>query len=210
MHKAVILLVEAKNEREASSKSCEFMERYRDNVWDWYCIGGRWTGTLSKYDPYTDPDNKETCFLCGGTGLRNDNLGRAERLKNPKYGCNGCGEYSEKNGCIGKGSGLQLKSASKFKDIGNILPLKDCLDVVKKWQQTEKDGLKRLEDAKRWLKPENDKDDYSMYGYCVSIAGEILKQEFSFDTNVFNIENDDFSIPKDIEKFYAVVIDMHN
>lgn len=33
------------------------MECGRDSQWDWYQIGGRWTGTFSGYDPETDPAN---------------------------------------------------------------------------------------------------------------------------------------------------------
>lgn len=35
--------------------------------WDWYQIGGRWTGHLSGYDPEADPKNKETCSCCHGS-----------------------------------------------------------------------------------------------------------------------------------------------
>ena len=52
-------------------------------LWDWYQVGGRWTGVWSDYDPRTDPDNVETCALCGGTGTRPDMV--------VKDGCNGCG-----------------------------------------------------------------------------------------------------------------------
>jgi len=59
--------------------------------WDWWEIGGRWTGALVEdYDPYTDPDNLEPCWLCKGTGKRDDEGGRQARAQNPNYTCNGC------------------------------------------------------------------------------------------------------------------------
>ena len=59
--------------------------------WDWFQIGGRWTGRLDNgYDPRTDPRNIETCRLCRGTGTRLD-IAVA----------NGC------NGCRGVGSALK-------------------------------------------------------------------------------------------------------
>lgn len=59
--------------------------------WDWWTVGGRWTGMLSPvYDPEEDPTNTEVCNLCGGTGLRNDTLGRKARAEDPAYTCNGC------------------------------------------------------------------------------------------------------------------------
>jgi hypothetical protein len=58
--------------------------------WDWYQVGGRYTGTFDGYDPETDPANIVSCEICQGTGLRNDQLGRDHRLLNPEYTCNGC------------------------------------------------------------------------------------------------------------------------
>ena len=46
---------------------------YNDSgFWDWYQIGGHWTGFLSAgdYDPTKDRRNMERCWLCGGSGRR--------------------------------------------------------------------------------------------------------------------------------------------
>jgi hypothetical protein len=69
---------------------CEFCEgtgRHRttsnlNGKWDWYVIGGRFTGVLDGYDPEQDPENWETCPLCHGTGQRTDMV--------VEGGCNGC------------------------------------------------------------------------------------------------------------------------
>lgn len=58
--------------------------------WDWWVVGGRYTGRLSGYDPTTDRKNLKVCWLCHGTGKRDDKLGREIRSTNPAYGCNGC------------------------------------------------------------------------------------------------------------------------
>ena len=48
MHKGVILLVKSENKDNVNGLVEEFMEPYGNgNVWDWYVIGGRWSGTLS-------------------------------------------------------------------------------------------------------------------------------------------------------------------
>lgn len=42
-------------------------EHRREITWDWYQIGGRWTGVFSKeYNPTTDPANLEECRFCQG------------------------------------------------------------------------------------------------------------------------------------------------
>ena len=69
--------------------------------WDWWSVGGRWSGMLAPdYDPHVDPANKETCFLCAGTGKRTD--------MDVASGCNGC-----------DGTGLRLKHASSWRQFGN-------------------------------------------------------------------------------------------
>ena len=56
--------------------------------WDWWQIGGRWTGHLSGYDPEKDPANIEVCKLCEGTGTRRDALAARSGIKEGY--CNGC------------------------------------------------------------------------------------------------------------------------
>lgn len=61
--------------------------------WDWYQIGGRWTGMLDPdYDPAKDPRNQAPCELCNGTGMRTDKVGQDIRAKDPTFTCNGCKE----------------------------------------------------------------------------------------------------------------------
>lgn len=66
---------------------CEACDR---TWWDWWQVGGRWTGWLSGYEPGADPANWERCELCNGTGKRRDWLGAQAAHENPDYGCNGC------------------------------------------------------------------------------------------------------------------------
>jgi hypothetical protein len=105
-----------------------------NGFWDWFQIGGRWSGVHTGYDPSTDKDNYEKCFICEGTGFRNDRLGVERRSSDPSYTCNGCGERKEENGVVtwahGKfGPGLTLKFQSNFKryfgDVINVSDIKD-------------------------------------------------------------------------------------
>lgn len=69
-----------------------FYDRTNPNKkWDWWSVGGRWTGMLSGYDPEDDPANREICSICGGAGMRNDEHGVQRRAEDPTYTCNGCG-----------------------------------------------------------------------------------------------------------------------
>ena len=87
--------------------------------WDYYAIGGGWTGVLGGYDPTEDIENWVTCPACGGTG-RPD--GKLERL-DPEYGYDGC------TGCEGKG--WQVKCPARFRDHeGNVQPVADLLKQI--------------------------------------------------------------------------------
>lgn len=77
--------------------------------WDWWTIGGRWNGYFDKnYDPEADPANMEVCRICGGSGKRDDDLGRQARAEDPAYTCNGC-----------SGRGKTLKWPSHLKPHAN-------------------------------------------------------------------------------------------
>lgn len=82
----------------------------KEAKWDWWMIGGRWSGKLDPtYDPEKDPRNIEVCNLCLGTGKRDDNLGQQARVADPSYTCNGC-----------NGEGKRVKWPTSWADdIGN-------------------------------------------------------------------------------------------
>jgi hypothetical protein len=89
--------------------------------WDWYSIGGRFSGKFAPlgYDPRTDAANLVQCSCCNGTGLRNDELGREHRKVEPGYKCNGC-----------EGKGQQLKGAHYWTQVGNFIKRSE-LDEMK-------------------------------------------------------------------------------
>lgn len=71
-------------------------EHRTKHLWDWWQIGGRWTGAHDKFNPEDDPANTERCDLCNGTGLRMDAVGVQARRQDPKYTCNGCNGKGER------------------------------------------------------------------------------------------------------------------
>lgn len=97
--------------------------------WDWWVIGGRWTGAFTPdYDPTEDPRNISTCYLCKGTGKRDDELGKDERKRNPEYGCNGC-----------NGTGKSV-NFSFVKHEGDIMPVSKVPKTVIPYSLVTPDG----------------------------------------------------------------------
>lgn len=91
-------------------KVVKVVDRTNPNAkWDWWVIGGRFSGEFALgYDPSTDTRNQEICFICGGTGRRDDKLGQQQRLLDPNYTCNGC-----------DGKGYKAKFPTEWVNHGN-------------------------------------------------------------------------------------------
>lgn len=105
--------------------------------WDWYVVGGRFTGTLDGYDPNADDRNYATCRLCAGTGKRlpPPNVGPGDHL---------C------NGCDGTGTARNFHNAGHDGDIITRGSLD--LDTLSKRQRER--GIRRYEKAKLDSSPE--------------------------------------------------------
>ena len=81
MHYGTLVILQARpNDLDEAVEQA--MSSGKDQYFDWWQIGGRWTGTLSGYQPEDDPANIEVCSHCNGTGTRTD--------MTVADGCNGC------------------------------------------------------------------------------------------------------------------------
>jgi hypothetical protein len=99
--------------------------------WDWWVVGGRWSGFLDNYNPHDDPSNVETCEQCNGTGKRDDKLGRELRKKEPGYTCNGCA-----------GKGTRTKWPTQWKQHkGDSLQIKN-VPLVPMREKAEREALR--------------------------------------------------------------------
>ncbi len=182
MHKGVILLVAADGIAEAKEAAESFMDEYADAVYDWYQIGGRWSGTLTGFNPEDDPDNREPCGQCNGAG------------------CPHC-----------EGGGTTAKWPTEWAEReDDILPLERCLNIVREWRESQETEEEFLAYAEEYKESSHDPYSRAMRGYYMKRAASIMMEEFCFSTNVFNVEYKDYSIPDDVDGFYAVMIDMHN
>ena len=82
----------------------------------------------------------------------------------------------------------------------NIMKLSKCLDIVKDYK---KDLQKEIEEA--WNTLLESKNGYHAKRYAYLKAGD-----FYNDSDVFNITTGEAEeIPEDIDKYYAVIVDIH-
>lgn len=232
MHKGVILLVKAEDSKQARFRADRFMGAYRDIEWDWYVIGGRWSGTLIEnekkfkegmIDIYRkmDPEFKDDGFISYNLIEREDVQKALQEL------WESLGEKSlnpvSRDGFLHY-SGKQIKTkysnpepydgmgqGQEFKD--DIMPLKDCLKAVKDYGYDPEEKSKQYEkEAQEYLNKDDwdDKTKAMMRGFKLKEAGRILREDFCFETNVYNVEEFNYSIPENPDGYYAVMIDMHN
>lgn len=197
MHKRVILLVKADNTAEAKEKANEFMsgcggDENNLGVWDWYVIGGRWSGTLNSI--------KELFY---------DKVKDLEGFEGEYYSYQAIENNKEKLQSIWEelgGKGLNIFARDNYTLNGyddDIMPLKDCIDVVKDFLG---DITNRKKEA--WEQLITCKED--MRGLYAKEYSNIHYDNFSFESNVYDTERYSNSIPENIEGYYAIVIDMHN
>lgn len=74
-HEAECYCVQPESQADPNCDNCKGTGKYRtcynpDSKWDWYTVGGRWSGCLDPdYDPEDDARNYELCRACGGSGI---------------------------------------------------------------------------------------------------------------------------------------------
>jgi hypothetical protein len=136
----VVLREAPKNEYELNDAVARAMKPGEGGHWDWYQIGGRWTGALDAYKPEEDPENIQPCKWCLGTGKRKDMV--------VENGCNGCG-----------GTGKHVKWPTEWKryegDIVSLMSLTDGFAENFYWVVVEEHGFfssERYCPTVKWLR----------------------------------------------------------
>lgn len=110
--------------------------------WDWFSVGGRWTGLLDQdYEPGMDPRNFQPCDLCNQTGIRwwssdGEMMRPASAPKSKDDEVPSGMEERTCNGCQGTGTSRRFHNASfdgDIKPVGQIYNLSEigsCLAAL--------------------------------------------------------------------------------
>lgn len=202
MHKGQLIITKAESKEEALSKVRIFINEYKNDVWDWYQIGGRWTGVLCNI--MKEYNEKADMFLKLKQEGKSEWISQDTVEKNlPKLQ-----EMWREMG--GQGTTPYASHYELPEDGGpyDVMKLSKCLSIVKGWQQTIETAKEEEIKAKRWIK--DGKEDWNMYGYNLVNAGKLYQQDYFFETNVYNINKWNYSIPEDVAGYWVVVVDIHN
>jgi hypothetical protein len=211
MHSGIILLTEATEKDEALSNVNIFLEDYYNIVFDYYNIGGRWHNMLAPEDKldkfkkwvkkkYSSVFNKDGSYFIND--LENEKDKVIIQNKWEKLGLLGQNIYYDSYG---------FNLNSKL-DNYNCVPLIACLNTVKKWCN---DREKLIKEYWKNMLIEKKKEDKTKIGtmsaYYAEKYAKAMYNNFSLDMNVYNINTLEIeTIPKDIENYFAVIVDFHN
>ena len=203
MHKGVILLVKANDKEEAIDRANSFIGGYENDVWDWYVIGGRWSGLLN-------PKSKEF--------YEKADLLFKERYEDSQFvSTNMIKEQAEALETIWNelgGVGVNLYKRNQYDSDGSdddCMPLVDCIERVKEWTKDMSAEADKYWD-KMVVSREDDKGS-TMSGYYARRFADCVYDDFCFESNVYDTEqysNDTGYALANPDNYYAVVVDMHN
>ena len=206
MHKGIICLTEANDREEAISKVDNFLEQYGDgDVWDWYVIGGRWSGTLSELNKKFNEKVRE--HLKNKYPNNIDNVIYQTNIDESKD------ELQELWVGMG-GTTINPCNRDNYKADGHdddCLPLSECIEVVNDWKIDLND--KAEEYFKKLLEARAEKDKYDMSAYYAGLYKNAKYDAFSFESNVYDIDNETNNPANALKNpagWYAVMIDIHN
>ena len=204
MHKGVIILTQANSKEEALGNVENFLESYEGEVWDWYQIGGRWNNTLAPKDKLNLFNEQANLILVRneqGWLSQQEIDDKQEQLQKiwEKCGLEGLNPYCDH---------YKLSSEGNTYD---IVPLANCIDIVKEWCKDLEKEKEELWDKLLEAKEKANAGEYDSTGYYAELYKNAQYENFSFESNVFNAaEYIAEEVPEDIENYYAVMVDLHN
>jgi hypothetical protein len=211
MHKGVICLTKATDKDDAISNVESFLEQYGNgDVWDWYVIGGRWSGLLNpKHNLFQEKaekhfkaayPEKEHPFL-----TQNMVEEQSAALDTIWAEIGGTGKHPYQRDSYANGGADD-----------DSVPMSTCLEIINEWKtdmraEAEKHFEKMLEAREK--EKGNDSKFNTMSAYYAGLYKDCLYDNFSFESNVYDIDEGTNNIETALEnpdKYYAVVVDMHN
>lgn len=221
MHKAIILITKAGDKDLALDNVKQFMKPYGGgDVWDWYTIGGRWSGILAPdrtaYDKWAktfivekikeNPTFKGYLPESGEVShypqcIIDDNTREFERQW-LKHGYSAPSPYF---------NNYKLPKDGGYYD---VVELKNCLHVLPDWitdiEKEKDEAWEKMTEARTKFKDKA--DSYDMTPYYAKQYYNLGSGNFSWEFGNFDIDSECplSEIPSDLTDLWAVVVDMHN
>jgi len=202
MHFLSFLIVKADSREEAIGRARDFLEKYQNQVWDWYVIGGRWSGyiTQSNLDQATyEQFSKE--FRENALGFISKDNPECKQRKRAhelfmKYFPNFEGD-------------IPIYRDPYLHDgyLDDVVPLGCCEEIIQKFIDDFHSRYGKLvEKAKKEIESDGTINRITAW----ELGRYSYDDSYSTDHTVFNVENYSVSIPDNPEGYYVVTVDLHN
>jgi len=205
MHKGIIMLVKAEDKSDAISEVRSFLEDYEGQVWDWYVIGGRWNKMLHPlFKKFSDKIKKAHKYY--------------EKIKQEMDNEAWTKEHQSIWKLIGGDGNNPFSDEAPYNtdENDNVCLATECKKTIKEWEidmdsEAEKHYLKLLEEREKEMEAKKkEKDIWPMSAYYASLYSKCKNDEFSSESNIYDITNFTNKMPSDLDGYYAVMIDTHN
>lgn len=205
MHKGIIMLVKAEDKDAALNETRSFLEDYEGQVWDWYAIGGRWNKMLHPlYKKFSAQVLKASKLY--------------ERIKQKMSPEDLADDYQliwETLGGTGKNP-YSDDTPYKTEEDDNVCLANECKRVIKKWEvdmnsQAEEHYKRMVHERKKEtrLKKAN-KPSWPYSAYYAKLYANCKYDDFSSESNVYDITNSTNKVPAKLDGYYAVMVDIHH
>jgi hypothetical protein len=202
MHFLSFLIVKADSREEAIGRARDFLEEYQNQVWDWYVIGGRWSGyiTQSNLDQATyEQFSKE--FRENALGFISKDNPECKQRKRAhelfmKYFPNFEGD-------------IPIYRDPYLHDgyLDDVVPLGCCEEIIQKFIDDFHSRYGKLVEK---AKKEIESDGTINRSTAWELGRYSYDDSYSTDHTVFNVENYSVSIPDNPEGYYVVTVDLHS
>jgi len=192
VHVHHLLAVQADSPEEAVTVAETFLSGYEDRVWDWYEIGGRWSGALDGGDLFCAKDQgvKFVEFIDAAID------GRRREIANLRRYIIGMKDEEEVHDTLGLGLALDEQAQARTREMYNK-------------------SAKMFDELMRADDPDDRR--FSLIGWHLRTLGGLVSDTYCFDSMFFDAEEytgrKDSVVDRMIaspERQWLVSVDLHN
>lgn len=218
MHKGIVILVKAEHRDEAVEKVKGFLEPYGDgNVWDWYQIGGRWTGMLAPMSKEFDAWARAFCLEKQTESGSENPHGFIYDRTTKTYSSELQSKWEELGGRGMNPFGDHYRLPEDGAPF-DAVPLADCIEIVRDYRrdpdkEAEENWKRMIEERRKERIQVKKKAPYvsTSSAYYAGLYKNARYREFCFDINVYDVNYGEAEhIPEDTTGVWAVMVDIHN
>lgn len=193
MHKGIILICEAEDADTARGIVEDFAEMHLNDMFEYYTIGGRWSGCLNNFFHIYEEEAKKRNINSS------DDEGNIELQK-----------YWEDLG----GYDFHPFSRDNYNDsryLDDVLPLGECLDIIRNWRVNRDNAIQNAYHKLVKNYEEHITNGAILNGWYGREYYEAVSDDLTPDSNVYNITDETNTITDELLEnpggYYAVMVD---